>query len=218
NQGGATQFTGNWVINGGVVQLSAAGGLGVGSALLNAGGELSLSQVANMTNPVTLNGGTLGSSTASVGTFTAPITVIADSALRLGDFFGTGASTLRNMNIASNISGTGSLLLVSSTAGRNSFTNPGGQVLLLTGNNAGYTGSLVLAPSTGGKSANYQVRYVQINNPTAAANSVVQHVTFSAPTPVGTIGLPVVLYDSNTTNDTGNSFSFIAPPTILGTT
>jgi autotransporter-associated beta strand protein len=99
--GAANTYTGETTVDQGTLAITNAGALGAttGGTTVNTGATLDLRNVLGVAEPITLNGGTLATSTG-VSTVTAPMTI-------------TGASTFdvdgTQLTISNTISGTGSL-------------------------------------------------------------------------------------------------------------
>jgi fibronectin-binding autotransporter adhesin len=139
----ANNNTGNWTINGGVVESNLASALGASTVtvLVNSGGELCSANSQLIPYSVTAAGGTLSGDNTDLGNFSGSVTVTAASKLRLGDFFG---STNRNLTISGKLQGSGNLSLISSLS-----NTPTGKTLNLTGDNSGYTGVITVPVGTG---------------------------------------------------------------------
>jgi autotransporter-associated beta strand protein len=137
-------FTGNWTINGGVIEAGASTVLGTGSVTVNPGGELAnnASATTSIANPVTLAGGTLSADSGSTitNTFSGPITVNATSNVRLGNFWNGVA---QNINLTGNLTGTGKLT-ITTASGQTTTTGK----LTLTGNNAAFAGGFAIPTGT----------------------------------------------------------------------
>ena len=87
---GTNNTTGNWNIANGVVEAGGAGVLGTGSITLNSGGELSNNNPAIISNPITINSGTLCCGfhhRQRRAPSTDPITANGNFNVRLGNFW-----------------------------------------------------------------------------------------------------------------------------------
>lgn len=141
--GNGNNATGDWTINGGVVECAPATGLGSGSVTINSGGELSVNGMRPIANSITLNtGGTLSSDNTSMVTssFTGAITAGGNFNVRLGNFWST---TSQNLTLSGNITGSGAMTIIpaagaSSSAGK----------LTLSGDNSQFTGGVVIPTGT----------------------------------------------------------------------
>jgi autotransporter-associated beta strand protein len=112
-----TNFTGNWVINSGVVQaqdninvngVGTSYCLGSGTVGINSGGWLSDTYGKVLSNAIVLNGGTIGFDQGSGGNYTGPVTLTNNSTLALRDYFD---STSYSGGISGSISGTGGITI-----------------------------------------------------------------------------------------------------------
>ena len=97
----ANTYTGATTVDAGTLAITDAGALGAGSAgtTVNTGGTLDLRNVTGVAEPITLNGGTLATSTGS-SSVTAPVALTANSTISV-----TGTS----MELTSAVSGSGGL-------------------------------------------------------------------------------------------------------------
>lgn len=143
----SASFSGNWVVNGGVLEAGGVSVLGGGGITVNNGGELALNIAAGtLANNVTLNNGsTIGTDNkvAGSGTYSGMINVKGNASVRLGDFYDNYSE---QVNFTGNLSGSGSLSTIGpASAGT---TNAANQVLNLSGNNAGFSGGFVISTGT----------------------------------------------------------------------
>lgn len=163
---GAAQTSYNgagWIINGGTVlntnnvavplgqvEVGVANGLGAATVpvTINANGELA-TKVA-IANPITLNGGVVGSDGAN-GSYSSAINVTANSSIRVGNFFSAGG---QNPVFSGPISGSGNINIINGqTYDANMAPVPvatgDGHFLTLSGNNSAYTGTITVNAGQG---------------------------------------------------------------------
>ena len=152
--GGANTFSGGVNITGGVLEVTANGGLGLGPAVItggtleinlaaaalttadlevNAGGQIATKGAITLSNAMTLNGGTLATRTADGGTYAGAINVVASSFANLRSYT-TTASDL-SITISGLLSGAGAL-----TINGNATNATSGKALLLTNTANNYSG------------------------------------------------------------------------------
>jgi autotransporter-associated beta strand protein len=137
-----TGYSGNWTLNGGVVELVNNFAAGSGAITVNAGAELS-TLGSQITNALTLNSGTIGWDYYSgSGNYEGPVTLLAGGGTvsLVNFYFGGGAM---NGTISGLISGSGELNISATGLGGTTF----GGVLTLSGNNS-YTGGTMIGAGT----------------------------------------------------------------------
>jgi autotransporter-associated beta strand protein len=139
-------YTGNWTLNGGVLELTNVTAAGSGSITVNSGAELT-TLGSQITNALILNGGSIGWDFFSgSGDYQGPVTLQAGGGtVSLVNFYGAGAI---NGTISGNITGPGGL--TTSDSGPSATTSGG--VLTLSGNN-NYTGGNTIGVGTTVKAA-----------------------------------------------------------------
>jgi hypothetical protein len=140
---GSNNATGNWNVNGGVVEAGGVSVLGTGSVTINNGGELSNTASGPIPNPVVMNtGGTLSAdyNSTSTGTYSGAIAANGNFNVRLGNFWN---GTSQSVTLAGNISGAGSIT-TTFASGDSSTTG----VLTLSGNNSGFSGNINVTGGT----------------------------------------------------------------------
>jgi autotransporter-associated beta strand protein len=109
-----TQFSGHWVINGGVLELqAAANGLGAGSITVNPTGTIVV-QGLTLPNAVKLNGGTLGTRNNDSTVFAGVVQVLSDSLVALRSSI--SPTVANSISISGVLSGSAGLTLTGATA------------------------------------------------------------------------------------------------------
>lgn len=140
-------FSGNWNINGGVVEAGDTNVLGTGTAIINNGGELALNiGSGSLANNVTLNtGGIIGTDNKTAGgaTYSGNIAVNGNASVRLGDFYDNYSE---RVNFTGNLSGSGLLAMIG--PGSAGTTNASNQIFTVSGNNAAFSGGFVIPTGT----------------------------------------------------------------------
>jgi autotransporter-associated beta strand protein len=144
----SASFTGNWIINGGALEIGGANVLGTaGSVTVNNGAEAALNLGSgSLANPFIVNtGATLSTDnhTVNSGTFSGPITANGNFNVRLGDFWSNFAEKVA---ISGNISGSGTLTTIAPNG--TGTTNASSEVLTLTGDNSGFSGGITVPLGT----------------------------------------------------------------------
>ncbi|MEO7319779.1 MAG: autotransporter-associated beta strand repeat-containing protein, partial [Chthoniobacteraceae bacterium] len=145
--GGANTFSGGANVTGGVLEVTANGGLGTGPAVVNggtleinlaaatlttadievnAGGQIATRGTVTLNNSLTLNGGTLATRTTDGGTYAGALNVTADSFVNLRSY-STPANS-QSITISGLLSGSGSLTV----NGNDPQTNGLNKALILT--------------------------------------------------------------------------------------
>ncbi len=151
--GGALQllapnsFTGTTTVRGGVLAAQDPGALSTGAVVVDAGGELSLSNFA-FSNALTLNGGSTLSArtyippaatqpagaTPYTTTITSAVTIGGNFTVAVRDYAATGSGAV--INLMSDLSGSGSMTIAGPTGGSGT--------LILAGDNSGYSGNFTV--------------------------------------------------------------------------
>ncbi len=143
--GNGNNATGNWTINGGVVELGPATGLGSGSVTINNGGELAANTAAAVANPLILNSGSTISSDfwqkTDTATFSGPIAANGAFSVRLGNFYSSGNS--QNLILSGPHSGPGSMTIIPAVG-----TSSSSGKLTLAGDNSAWSGSILIPTGT----------------------------------------------------------------------
>jgi len=111
-------LSGNWTVNGGVVEVQTLLGLGTGSVTVNAGGEVTTTGVV-ITNPIILNGGTLAANLNNNGVFTSTINVQSPSTLSAAQFQATPTANGQNFAVGG-LTGSGNLTVIGPASGTTS--------------------------------------------------------------------------------------------------
>jgi autotransporter-associated beta strand protein len=112
-------FTGNWVLEDGVLEARGTGALGSGTNQITInGGELSNASggsptVNTIATALVVNGGAISAENATVS-FTGPITFNNSATVRLGDFY---QNVARNLNLNGPLSGNGSFTVAVGSLG-----------------------------------------------------------------------------------------------------
>ncbi len=140
-------FTGDVIINGGVIELKSSQSLGtntlgagpggsqtvtVNGGILSVRGDVATTSAYN----VHLVGGGLGFQSGNLGVQSGPLTVDFDSFIYVRDFFAT--NTGRTGTLSGSVTGSGNLNVTGPTAG--------GGTLILNADLSGYTGSFIASP------------------------------------------------------------------------
>jgi len=130
-------YSGNWTINGGVMELVGNHVSGTGGITVNSGGELT-TLGSQITNALTLNGGLVGWDFFSgSGDYQGPVTLQSGGGtVSLVNFYGSGAI---NGTISGSISGSGVLATSPTGPGATTF----GGILTVSGNNSFAGGTAV---------------------------------------------------------------------------
>jgi autotransporter-associated beta strand protein len=112
-------FTGNWILEDGVLEVRGTGALGSGTnqVIIN-GGELSNASggtptVNTIATALVVNGGAISAENATVS-FTGPIRFNNSATVRLGDFY---QNIARNLNLNGELSGGGSITVAMGSLG-----------------------------------------------------------------------------------------------------
>ena len=141
--GSNPNYTGNWTINNGVLEVGGSGVLGSGSVMVNSGGELG-GNVTTLANPVVLNdGATIGTDFPAAATtcnFTAPLALSGSVNVRLGNFW---SNLSQNVTFSNKLTGSGTMATI---AGVGTTVSTG--KLLLNADNSNYSGNLVINTGT----------------------------------------------------------------------
>jgi len=160
---GANNYTGGTTVSNDILNISNAGSLGSGSALVTSGGELAVSKTMTLNTPIALTGYGPGNSPANPSTYgalrisaggaavtlTGPITITNGAVISM---YAAGANPI---TISQGITGTGDLTLAATSAGN------GGATYTLNGQST-YSGNTIL---TSGHIAGYYLQVVEgINN------------------------------------------------------
>jgi autotransporter-associated beta strand protein len=150
---GSNSYSGNWTINGGIVEVGGAGVLGTGSITVNNGGELAANVTSALPNSIVANSGATLSADffnqTNSGNFAGPVTVNGPVNVRLGNFYSNAS---QNLSISGKISGPGSLTITPALG----MTTSSGK-LSLSGDNSNFSGGItiptgnVIAPASAGK-------------------------------------------------------------------
>ncbi len=117
----ANTFTGNVLVNAGTLRLAAGASLGAGTITVNSGGTFA-NGAATRTNPIILNGGTLGSlglGTANGTVYTSgDVTVTGNSTVWIGDPQNPAAAA-SEVEFTGTLHGNGNIVVMASTAQAN---------------------------------------------------------------------------------------------------
>jgi len=112
-------FTGNWVLEDGVLEVRGTGALGNGNNQVTVnGGELANASggspaVNTIATALVMNGGAISAENATVS-FTGPITFHNNSTVRLGDFY---QNVARNLNLNGPLAGAGAITVAMGSLG-----------------------------------------------------------------------------------------------------
>ncbi len=142
--GSGNNATGDWAINGGVVEVGSPANLGSGNVTINSGGELASNTVAApIANSITVNAGaTIGADNTSTVTSTMSGAIAANGNfnVRLGNFWSTLG---QNVVLSGKISGPGAITIASASG---TATTVG--KLTLSGDNSLFAGGVTIPTGT----------------------------------------------------------------------
>jgi autotransporter-associated beta strand protein len=111
----AQSFSGNWIVDGGVVEVGNSGSLGSGSVTLNNTAELTVTAGQTVANNLTLNtGSSLSPLGAGTATYSGPINAAGNFTVKTRDFWQSAAG--RTLTISGQISGGGNMTVSSAGA------------------------------------------------------------------------------------------------------
>lgn len=219
--GNNTGYSGNWSINGGLleVQYNGSTSIGTGSISIASGAEVALDWAGTISNAITSNGGTMSFAVLNGGTYSGPVALNSGTTtVGLRDFYST--STARNGTISGVISGTGALATSGSgiltLSAINNYSGgtqvSGGTVAVASGGTLG-TGNVIVTAGTlqldnnnaiaDSASLTLNVGTVLNLNFLAGTNELVQSLTINGTT----FSTPTVFNSSNGYNGYASYFT-----------
>ena len=131
-------YSGNWVLAGGQIEVQAPQALGTGPVAINNGAELDLTSGFVTTNAITVNAGGILATEANTAVLTGAVNFAAAGSIGLRQGFATGNA--ESLAIGGALSGSGNMTLVGPTAGIG--------ILTLGGSTAGYAGNISVGAFT----------------------------------------------------------------------